>query len=57
MYTCGEDGNVRAWKLPSDGQARAAETSNKRDKKDKRKEKKEKLRLEDESKKSRFTPY
>ncbi|KAK3201084.1 hypothetical protein GRF29_213g1001747 [Pseudopithomyces chartarum] len=62
-YTCGEDGFVRAWKMPSsgdmdvDGGTSEGKTKSK-DKKEKRKDKKkEKRKGDEESKKGRFAPY
>ncbi|KAF2730244.1 WD40 repeat-like protein [Polyplosphaeria fusca] len=63
-YTCGEDGCIRAWKLPGeegmDVDEEDAEAAPKKikDKKEGRKEKKEKKRLEEgEGKKGRYKPY
>lgn len=61
-YTCGEDGFVRAWRMPSDGNmdyvAEADESKPKpKDRKEKRKEKKDKRKGEEEGKKGRFAPY
>jgi hypothetical protein len=57
MYTCGEDGYVRAWKM-GDGQEQGMEVDEeekgkKKERKEKRREKKEKKKGEEK----RFKPY
>lgn len=62
-YTCGEDGFVRAWKMPSSGNMDVDDGTSEgktksKDKKEKRKDKKkDKRKGDEESKKGRFAPY
>lgn len=62
-YTCAEDGQVRAWKLPGHSEPVSVEKSDKEKKKESkherkaRKEKKEERKKEKKEKDARFKPY